>query len=823
MESENEEERIQNYLDGIKLEQLNILLKQKYNTNYTKNIYDFFELFKIRVLNQTIHENKYFNSYKKLYSLRNIYLQSSISNYKSKLKSTLLHYWLIKSNIIKIKSKITYNKTIAFELSKTKQKNCLTNILLKSIIKNEKLYINIPIIKRYFLLYLKYYNYLIENYYLKSITIVRAIFNYFRKKLKIYKAIFFSRIDYNIQKDESFYIYKYILTNYINDKINFNINKKTEAVLLFENCNSLIKLDFNENINKYYKQNIYFKLIDKFVINNFLVDKHKAKYFSLWKKNALEISFIDNIHTKEILCDDLILSKLFLLVLIIKKKIRKYFQFFYYKLNNQKQNKLLIRIKLENIYNNILFNILKGINCLQNFHNNTKFRIYNLSNDNKKIVALNKWKGQKDIICNNNYNNIIIENNKLKIMKSCYFFDSIYLTHNNNKRIAYLIKISLQLLSNNINIKNIQFKLFLFLQILQNKIINTKRKIIFHFLFELIKNRNYLNNLQIQISFLFSVLSKIFLLKLYQYKNRFIHKFKELLYELKFLQSDYVFSHSNNNFLYIDNKNSKINTKNEKLKNKSKALNIILKYYQKKILKNNYLHSLNYSFIHWCSLIGKFPFFIYKNQKLSKSFENEEDLEKIEEIQEIQELQNNIKEDKDFQHDLKAKISALDEENNFVNEKIFDITQRVEKCEKCNNLLKSQSYISENKIRTSLESIMKNAQEEEKIIKKSRNVLPEKKDTTSSGINIVTVGTDLIPKKPRDYLENDELSEEDSMQIDDEDENEKKKKNEISENDFISETQNYKQKIIDLKKEKEPIIEKLKEEINKLYQELNMD
>ena len=116
---------------------------------------------------------------------------------------------------------------------------------------------------------------------------------------------------------------------------------------------------------------------------------------------------------------------------------------------------------------------------------------------------------------------------------------------------------------------------------------------------------------------------------------------------------------------------------------------------------------------------------------------------------------------------------------------------------------------------------MKNAEEEENIIKKSRNILHEKKDTTSSGINIVTVGTDLIPKKPRDYLENDDLSEEDSNQIDEE--SDQKKKDEISENDFISETQNFKQKIIELKKEKEPIIEKLKEEINKLYQELNMD
>ena len=117
---------------------------------------------------------------------------------------------------------------------------------------------------------------------------------------------------------------------------------------------------------------------------------------------------------------------------------------------------------------------------------------------------------------------------------------------------------------------------------------------------------------------------------------------------------------------------------------------------------------------------------------------------------------------------------------------------------------------------------MKNAQEEENIIKKSRNILPDKKETKSSEINFVSIGTELIPKKPRDYIPNEESSEEDSMQIDDEDEG-KNKKIKISNNDIISDTQTYKQKIINLKKEKEPIIEKLKEEINKLYQELNMD
>ena len=59
MESEEEIGRMQNYTDGIKLQQLDIILNHKFNINYAKNIYDFFELFKIRVLNQIIYENKY--------------------------------------------------------------------------------------------------------------------------------------------------------------------------------------------------------------------------------------------------------------------------------------------------------------------------------------------------------------------------------------------------------------------------------------------------------------------------------------------------------------------------------------------------------------------------------------------------------------------------------------------------------------------------------------------------------------------------------------------------------------------------------------------
>ena len=211
---ESETLKMQNDIDECKLKELKITLNQKFNINQSKNIYDFFELFKIRVLNQIIYENKYFNGYKKLYSLRNIYLQASISKYKAKLLYNVFYYWNIKAKIIKLKYNIKYKKNFEIYFSEMKKRNILTNIVVKAIIKNEKIN-NIPISKNYFLLYLKYYKCIIDNYYIKSITIVKAIYNYIRKKLKIYKAIFFSKIDSNIKNNECIYVYNYTVTDLV--------------------------------------------------------------------------------------------------------------------------------------------------------------------------------------------------------------------------------------------------------------------------------------------------------------------------------------------------------------------------------------------------------------------------------------------------------------------------------------------------------------------------------------------------------------------------------------------------------------------------------
>ena len=272
--------------------------------------------------------------------------------------------------------------------------------------------------------------------------------------------------------------------------------------------------------------------------------------------------------------------------------------------------------------------------------------------------------------------------------------------------------------------------------------------------------------------------------------------------------------------------NNQIKQKINKLRledQKRNAVKKILKFLIKNSIKKHFLYSLKNAFNHWCLLVGYFPKSIREPETMNNKntiyndSEDEEDI--ITQRNEIKELKNCLKEDQDFQHDLKAKITALDEENEFIGEKIFEITQRVEKCEKCSNLLKS-SNISENNMRSSKGSMIKDIHGNNNNInngKKSRN-MPPAEATSSSGLNFYTGGTDLIPRKPQGSLNQcDEASDPGSEQMDDIDENQMES-NEMSQRYLYT----IKQKIMDLKQEKEPIINKLKEEIKALYLELNM-
>ena len=97
--------------------------------------------------------------------------------------------------------------------------------------------------------------------------------------------------------------------------------------------------------------------------------------------------------------------------------------------------------------------------------------------------------------------------------------------------------------------------------------------------------------------------------------------------------------------------------------------------------------------------------------------------------------------------------------------------------------------------------------------------MAEKEITSSSGFNFITEGTELIPKTPRGYNKNEEYSVPESIQIDDDN---YANGNNINK-DFKESKESIKQKIIELKREKEPIINKLHQEIVELYKELNVE
>ena len=126
---------------------------------------------------------------------------------------------------------------------------------------------------------------------------------------------------------------------------------------------------------------------------------------------------------------------------------------------------------------------------------------------------------------------------------------------------------------------------------------------------------------------------------------------------------------------------------------------------------------------------------------------------------------------------------------------------------------------------TSFGNIIKNEKEGDDIPKKSRNNPTEKEVTSSSGFNFVTGGTEIPPKQPRGFNKIEEYSDPESIHIDDENNYnvDKSKGIKSNDNENLDDTEIIKQKILDLKREKDPIVNKLKEEIIELYKELNMD
>ena len=803
-------------LNEVELKKLIITIEQIYKKNYFKHLLDFYNLFKIKVLKQVIYENKYFIDYKKLYALRNIIIYFSLKSYnQNNFKRIIFNSW--NNNIKMCILKTDKNKKI--EYLQLKREAFLRKIILNKILKVTKINHKANTVKNYFLLLMKYYMYLFDRYYIRSIKLAKSMYNYVRKKMKPIKSIFFVRLDFNPTEEDIINIYKYILINY--NKVEYNQkNKKDMALSLINAYNNTIKHNYDNLVTELYKQNNIYIILYKTIFSRKLINKIISSKFSLWKQNSLNESVLINFQLKEKYTNNLIFSKIYMFILVIKKIIKNYFESLYNNIYSKQINGIILLNKdallsilnFESLYDNYLINVLKGIYKLGIFKIMNYSRIFKMSNKNKKKISLNIWKNDKNIICNYLNNDIKLYNYQIDITKGAYIFDKIYMP-SHNKRINTKINSLLIYYAYNHNRKFIYLKLIILFNILQKRIIYKRKKIFFNFIFEDFKLSEEEKIWKKKLSLFAQSLKSIFSIDNFKLKTNFFLLLK------RNSKKKYPSKNINHkNIQNIPNYKTEYNFNANKLKEKRfSALNIIMKFLVKNSIKSHFHHSLKNAFNQWSLLSGNIPQIIKEinnNNIFNDESEDEEDI--ITQRNEIKDIQKCLKEDKDFQHDLKMKITALDEENEFVCEKIYEITQRVERCEKCLNLLKS-SNISDNKVRSPKGDIININNSINNNNNKSRNMNPIE-GTMSSGLNFITGGTDLVPRKPQASLNHyEEVSDPGSEQMEDIDENEMESVN-MSHPYLMG----IKQKIYDLKQEKEPIVNKLKEEIKSLYLELNM-
>ena len=477
-------------LNEIELKKLIIIIEQIYNKDYFKHLLDFYNLFKIKVLKQVIYENKYFIDYKKLYALRNIIIYFSLKSYnQNNFKRIIFNSW---NNNIKIYSlKADKNKKI--EYLQLKREASLRKIILNKILKVIKINQKANTVKNYFLLLMKYYMYLFDRYYIRSIKLAKSMHNYVRRKLKPIKSIFFVRLDFNLTEEDIINIYKYILINY--NKAKYNQKNKKDMVLSLVNAyNNTIKHNYDNLVKELYYQNNIYIILYKAIFNRKLINKIISKRFSLWKKNSLNESVLINFQLKEKHTNNLIYSKIYMFILVIKKIIKNYFESLYNNIYNKQKNGIILLnidallsiLNFESLYDNYLINVLKGIYKLGIFKNMNYSRIFKMSNMNKKKISLTIWKNDKNIICNYLNNDIKLYNYQIDITKGAYIFDKIYmLSHNktiNTKINSFLISYDY-----NYNKKFIYLKLIIFFDILQKRIIYKRKKFLFNFIYEDLK------------------------------------------------------------------------------------------------------------------------------------------------------------------------------------------------------------------------------------------------------------------------------------------------------------------------------------------------
>ena len=782
----SELKELQSLLNALYTKYFILILNKIYTKKYFTYFYHCLNSFKVKALAIIVYQNKYFNAYNQLYTLRNVFIKSdSIYKHKKFILKQNLYHWYFQVYHHHIQ---TNNINFAYIERKNKIKGILSKFFLLKILNKKGIKINI--IEKYFLLLLKNYLYETDKLYIKSLTLVKSIYSYVIHQIKILKVEFLCKIANNkYTQSDLFNINRYILINYLKYNKNSTETKRIKNLLLSykidndrECIDSLLKKEKIENYSLTHSYNDDYK--------NKLINKNITNKFNIWK-NQIDFQKIFLNRKKNKFEKKNIISRLFILLLVIKKALKKHFNIFYN--NIYSNNKIILThekfcfVNAEVICNNYMINILRGMNKIHNFKNSFYSRAFEVKDKNKKIIVFNKWLN----IINNGY-------------KEKYIECENYITNKNKS--SYNI-----IFDNCINIRKAILILDgVFRRYLEKYIYNRKAILFVNLIFKEQLKKIYMTGLLIIGKIIRKNIQK-YCFKLYIRKNIIINphrSIKQNHIRVKHKLSFFIIVISN--ILIKNQKKAKIyffdKIKNiDKLK-KHLLISKLTKILSKISTKQNYKYSLYNCFIHWYKPIKNIP-------QSSLTFSENS----INNSHEILNMQKYLKEDQDFHDDLKTKISALEQENQYLGLKIVQITQRVEKCEKCSTLLCSSTLSMGNIMNSFDNNLIKNINDNNNI--KSRNI--EKISAAgSSGLNFVTGGTDLVPRKPQGTLNIYEDSDEsipNSNSFDDlgGDEDEFK---DVDSSPYLA---GLKQKIMDLKNEKEPIVNKLRKEIDILYQELN--
>lgn len=660
-------------------------------------------------------------------------------------------------------------------------------------------------------------NYYCDTMYNKSILFLKGLIGLIKKIIKEDKIFFILELEKNAYENDKMKIFYNFYKNIEQKTLSFQ-EKIQEKLKIIQKNTDVVK------IHQEYEEYNYLNTLYCLLLKKKYANKDLLSTFYLWKKNSVMLGIIKKSEIKEKLTSNLVNSKIELLKRILSSHLFCCWKIFLFQINMKLSPKKKYTIfDFELLFNERLVCILKGIykqGKIRNSINNKNIKLTQLNQ-----LKLNFYKWRKKAKINLKQNNKEVKDEE-KIKEG---FDLLF--HFLNLRIYQLKRVVLlQILKNDkINskifysricygtnrieniffIKNLLFKYFFFTKLL------SKRKHILRSVRSYNKLNNKIMNFCNSIFFFFWKKRKEFL---YLFFTRMKLKSSTPLHEKT---SNHLFSFGNTP------KNSK-----EIEVAKFDVLSPI-----PKLFTRNFTFAIKVSKVLFQFCLGTFMMnikIIYKSKKDEKKMKSCQVNKKINENMSIVALSihheianktkhikflkfllkavsifepknylirlinhnlryyfniwnnpakvliHSIRENKDFQTDLKIKILEYQESITMLENKLLQITLKCEKCKKCSDLLKlSTLSISTNK--------KTQAQIQTKSVQPPKLVNAHESDDIE---DIDLLDDDLEGGEYYDYLE--------------------KTENEIKNN------------IIQIKTIKDPICEQLKKEVEDLYKEIEL-